>query len=619
MNWWKKHEFQLLVLCVCLGAVLRAGYLVEIKKIPFFDHPVGDARIYFDRALQILDGKLFPEEVSFHSSPVYPYFIAVTYWLGGNSLLGTIVVQMLSGLASVVILFLIVRQSFGIVPALLAALFMSVYPQFIHLEGDLMMISLVVCAFNASCLMGIYYQESRKRKFIIWWGIFLGLAVLGKPDLVMVAPFCAGWILVTEHTIRDGFLRACIFGLFVFLTILPLTITNYLLTKEFLLLTSNGGVNFYIGNHKGADGMFHLPPDSGLWDHKLYISSKETAEQALGRHLTPSEVSRFWFNRAMNFIIDHPFEFLRLTGKKCLLMINQFEVSNHHSFYFFEKYSSILKYNPFRLSFFIFFGFAGIICSVLNWRRVILIYLYAGVTFMITALFFVTARYRLPTVTFFILFAAYGIYELWNLAVHRRWKKLIIHSVPAGILCALSLVKFPEFNYFPNQDYNNLGNVYTDLKMYDKALRCYNLVLKNNPNTTFVHFNIGNVYYDQGKTEMAVSEFIKEIELNPKFSSSYFNCAKIYIEKGNLEQARIYLEKMTHAEFDLQGMINLAYVYFTLGKIDKAIGVYTELCNRYPGNSLFREQLALCYKKLENSAVSIPAKTPLMPSKSPDK
>ncbi|MCD6460421.1 tetratricopeptide repeat protein [bacterium] len=591
----KKNKTALLLLIfVVAGVFLRAGYLSEIKRIPFFDNPVADSKIYYQRAMDIREGKIFPEQISFHSSALYPYYIALTYSLT-NSLAGPRIIQMAAGVLNIIVVFFIMRILFGSAPGLIAAFFMGVYPVFIYFEGDLMMISLVLFTMNLSCLMFVLYQARRKKRYLAMGGFFIALTAMGKPDTIMLAPFAAMFVFFIEKGMKRKLTRVGVLTFCVCVTLVPLVITNYLVEKKFVLLTSNGGVNFFIGNHEGADGLFHLPAGSGLWDHRLYLSSKETAERELGKKLTSPEVSEFWFKKSVKFILSDMAGFIKLFARKMVLMINRFEVSNHHSFYFFRKFSNILKFNPLGLSFFMFFAPIGLIFSLKKWRNFIILYGYLATLFFFTTLFFVTSRYRLPTVTFYIMFASLGIYKLFVYLRMKQFKKIVLPSVISLIIFIISLPKISDFNSNLNQDYHNLGNVYLLLKQYGKAIRCYERVECKNPNAFFTHFNKGNVYRAQKQYETALSEYFQEIEKNPQFAGSYFNAGYTYQDMGNPKKAVFYLEKALQLEPSAKCFINLGYLYHKEGEIEKTISIFKKGVLIYPNNKQLLNGLRICY------------------------
>ena len=101
-----------------------------------------------------------------------------------------------------------------------------------------------------------------------------------------------------------------------FLAIAPVTIRNYAVTGEIILISSQGGINLYLGNNEAADGLTMIMPEVELsqsitWDMFIPVTSA-AAERELGRELTDAEVSSFWTGKAVSFVINNPTEFLGL-------------------------------------------------------------------------------------------------------------------------------------------------------------------------------------------------------------------------------------------------------------------------------------------------------------------
>ena len=85
--------------------------------------------------------------------------------------------------------------------------------------------------------------------------------------------------------------------------IAPATLHNYIASKDFVLITSNGGVNFYIGNGEEATGIFYPAKDITF---ETESSSRSYVERLFGRDMKPSEISAYWFERSFDFIKRHP-------------------------------------------------------------------------------------------------------------------------------------------------------------------------------------------------------------------------------------------------------------------------------------------------------------------------
>ena len=80
---------------------------------------------------------------------------------------------------------------------------------------------------------------------------------------------------------------------------LPVVARNYSVDGGFYLTTSQFGSNFYIGNNPNADGTYaSIRFGRGAPEFER-LDAKEVAEEAVGRALSPSEVSSFWTGRAL--------------------------------------------------------------------------------------------------------------------------------------------------------------------------------------------------------------------------------------------------------------------------------------------------------------------------------
>src|SRR6185503_15944094 len=122
-----------------------------------------------------------------------------------------------------------------------------------------------------------------------------------------------------------------VFAAGVTLVLLPVAIRNYSVTEGFYLTTAQFGPNFYIGNHGGADGTYSsLRFGRGSPEYEQ-ADATELAQQALGRSLTPGEVSGYWTDRALDFISSQPVAWLRLTGRKMALLVNAREMLDTES------------------------------------------------------------------------------------------------------------------------------------------------------------------------------------------------------------------------------------------------------------------------------------------------
>ena len=111
----------------------------------------------------------------------------------------------------------------------------------------------------------------------------------------------------------------------------PVVARNYSVDGGFYLTTSQFGSNFYIGNNPNADGTYaSIRFGRGAPEFER-LDAKEVAEESVGRTLSPSEVSSFWTGRALGYITSQPLSWLKLTGRKILLLFNRSEMLDTES------------------------------------------------------------------------------------------------------------------------------------------------------------------------------------------------------------------------------------------------------------------------------------------------
>jgi hypothetical protein len=125
--------------------------------------------------------------------------------------------------------------------------------------------------------------------------------------------------------------RAAVFLAGLALVLVPVAARNSIVGGGFYITTSQFGPNLYIGNNPAADGTYQsLRYGRGAPEYERQDAT-ELAEHALGKTLTPSEVSSYWTDKALEFITSHPAAWLRLTSRKVALLWNATEMLDTES------------------------------------------------------------------------------------------------------------------------------------------------------------------------------------------------------------------------------------------------------------------------------------------------
>ena len=95
-----------------------------------------------------------------------------------------------------------------------------------------------------------------------------------------------------------------------------------------VFIASQGGINFFIGNHPAADGTTAYVPGIGSGLTSTHEAPARAASQEAGRPLRPSEVSAHWFRKGLAFWRERPGDALALYARKVGLVWNRRELPN---------------------------------------------------------------------------------------------------------------------------------------------------------------------------------------------------------------------------------------------------------------------------------------------------
>ena len=338
-----RFRTQLLVLAVCAFAI-RLALVWQLRPSPFFDVLLGDARRYDAWAQQIARGDWIGHDV-FYQAPLYPYFLGLIYSIAGRDLLLVRTVQAGIGAAGCVLLALAGRRWISEKAGLIAGICLAVYAPAIFHEALLQKSVLDLFFMSAILwLLGCLGKEDDRRVTWFWLGLTLGaLALTRENALIFIVPI-VGWQLAGSPGAsrrRLSALAAVVLGLFVVL--FPIALRNRLAGGEWHLTTSQFGSNLYLGNNASADGTATaLREGRGSVEFERQDAA-ELAEAAVGRKLTPGQVSGYWTRQALAFIRSNPGTWLRLERRKLTLLVNRAELIDTESQESYEEWSAVLR------------------------------------------------------------------------------------------------------------------------------------------------------------------------------------------------------------------------------------------------------------------------------------
>lgn len=527
---------RLLLLLLIAAIIIRVGYLWYYSTLPQWDQLTVDNYYHHHWAQDIAGGDIFGDTTYFRA-PFYVYCLGLLYAIFGDGLWVGRLFGVAVGAVSVLLTFLIGRRIFGRNAGLIAAALHAIYPIAIYFDGELLLDSLFTLLLEASLYSFLTWWDDRTLKKALVAGLFVGLATITRPTMLVLVPFgILAMLIGTGAGLSDRIKQTAAFAVGMIICILPITVRNIAVADDAVLIASQGGINLYIGNNPSADGFSAILPEP-LGANWRLRDIAFTAEQEMGRPLKPGDISGYWNSRATDWIAADPIAAAKLYLRKLYYSFGNREISNNRDLSRFFGLVPYFKYHP--LSFALIFGF-GLVGAVLyssnvRIRMIVITILLFTAT---NALFFVNSRFRLPLVPLFLVLAAVACVKL----VRMLWQEPLKAALPASLLVAAAL-----FSYFPLVSYPQGANVQGYISEalyhhvegdYEQSIRLLYEAERRDPSYPEIHLNLGAAFFRRGQTDSARFHFLRETELHPKRAKAYVNLASFALVSGNIQDAR---------------------------------------------------------------------------------
>ena len=214
----------------------------------------------------------------------------------------------------------------------------------------------------------------------------------------------------------------------------PAALRNLAVTGRLTLISSHGGLNFFIGNRAGADGTYEAPPGITPSIAGQAHDARVVAEAAAGRPLADPEVSGYFAGLGASWIREHPGDAAALFARKLWLVAHRAELPLNYSYAYYERdEQTVLRWLPIGAWCLVPLGVAGLAARPARRRSRAPRYLAWGALVPLYAIsvaaFFVAGRYRLPILVPLAIAGAGGVTSTIAALRTRRW---IDAAIPAG-------------------------------------------------------------------------------------------------------------------------------------------------------------------------------------------
>ncbi len=521
---------------------LRLAWLRLAAGDPYFSTLVIDAESYHKKALEVLSGHFIGPR-AFYQDALYPYILALAYHLFGTGIATARVLNALLSAGTTAAIYGIGKDLGGRRAGVVAALFHLSCGLFLFYDAILGKEPLAVLLTSAALLAALRAAGRPSRLRFLGAGALLGLAALTRANLLLFVPVFCGWALLALERPRG--LRAVFAALYAagFLAaVFPATLHNYLAEGDFVLLTSQGGQNFYYGNGPEAAGTFQDPARVRLIPEHEEEDFRREAQRLSGREeMNSGEVSRFWLGRGLDWVLSHPAATLALAARKTAMFFSALEIPDNYSFAFAETRAPLLRFLFTSSGLLLILGIPGL-ALLFPGRRRFLVPVLFFVTYAASVIaFHVASRYRLPVLPLLCASSAVLLTEGASLARARNLRRL---APPLAALVLASCAVLYPYSFVPadesktfDQPYNALGTAAAERGDQAGAIAWYEKALAINPNNAAVLLNRGESLRKLGRADEAEASYREAVRLSPDLSDARYDLGMLLATNGRAEAA----------------------------------------------------------------------------------
>ncbi|WP_029522576.1 hypothetical protein [Persephonella sp. KM09-Lau-8] len=489
----RNREFPLFLLLFLTGIILRIITYQYLNSPTFHCFPPNkDEDFYYFLGKFIKENFFLYSNEVFYYSPFYAYL---------TSMLKPEVLRILN---------MLVGSSIPIAVYLSAKYFFK--------KPIPLILSLIILFLDILIIYDIHILKTSLGIFFITWGFVFYLYSLKNKNLIF--PIISGIFFAFASLIYINFLPVVV-GLLIYLFIknrkfatlslipvivlISLTATrNYIVSKDFVMVSAIGGIHFYIGNSKYASGGYQSIPGIRTSAFGHYFDGRNTAEKETGEKLKPSQVNRFWIKKTLNDIVSDPKRWLLLEIKKLFLTFHNYDIPNNINKNYLKSKVPFLKLST-TFGIIALLGLSGLIFSIRK-KEFLPVHIFFAVYLLTVLLFFVTDRYRLPLFLPLILYIGvlsevilqknlkakilsglvviiFSFWVFWPIDYSKNYSQLALEEKYSVKLCKIrkkekNTQNPKKLSYLYLQE----AYLYMNLKGYEQALFLTDKAIKLNPN-----------------------------------------------------------------------------------------------------------------------------------------
>ena len=587
-------------LVFALALALRVAYILEADASPLFEHPAVDAKTYTHHAQRLAAGNwLGVGEGPFWQPPLYPYFLGAVKVLFPESFFYAVrFAQALLGALVCAMSWWIGRALFNPAVGLLAGIGAALCGPLIFFDGELLPASLAAFVDLLALVVLLRVWRRPSRWGFLGAGAAFGVGALAVPTVLTFA-VAVPIVLLWRAPCRQGLIWTGAFALGVILAVTPVAWRNWAIGGDGVGISYNAGINLYIGNNPDYAETVAIRP-GWEWDDLVTQPARAGMER-------PSAKSAYFAERAWGYIKGDPTGWLGLMGHKLGAFWHGDERGRNQPIYFWRTYSNVLSASLWKAG--IAFPF-GLVAPLALWGMLLSLrrigptwpLLYALSYCLGVVAFFVAARYRVPVLPVLIVFAAYGLWALWDWGRGGRWR-----SLGLGLAVCLAFA-FAANSHLAPMDmegdaaiHYNLGNAYAEAGDKKRALAAFERAVAEDPEYWQAWLNLGGVKAALGDLIGGEEIFARVAQKAPRQVEPWMNLAHVRIMQRDLEGAFSSYESALAANPKLlPAYVEMIRLYGQMGDLARAAHILQRAVDQLPAES---ERLRQFYEEIQMRAL----------------
>jgi tetratricopeptide (TPR) repeat protein len=531
-----RNEKWILFVLLTGGLLLRLVHIFEMRGDILFNHPVVDEPIYIQDARALIHGGNPTLDGPYWQPPGIVYALAVIFRLLGEGLLWPRVIQALLSTACAWLVFAVGRRFFSTKMALGAAAAVALHGAFIFASSELLPPVWIAFFDLAALLLLARAHERKSRLSALAAGLLIGISAILTPIVLIFVPV-AMISLSIGATWRQRLAICASFFLGIAAVVAPVTLRNYRISHQLVLVSTNGGVNFFIGNNDDYQSTLSIRPGphwQGLVDDEPERLGFKSATQK----------SAYFYRRAFSFMKEHPFKAASLEFRKLYLYLNGAEIPRDTDIYSARERSVVLKLlvwpRPllFPSGVIIPLALIGIGATISQFRRRFLLFGFLIVQVVVVSSFFVTSRYRLPAIPVFSLFAVQGAAWLYE-AMRARDRRRMLPGIAllVGLTLFLNLpTREAAASYRAEADYYR-GLASMEMRRPGAAVEYFSRSIKEDPKDSRSYYSLGVAQYALHQTDLAIQSWRRATEVDPWDILSRRRIGLVLAQQGGIDEA----------------------------------------------------------------------------------